>query len=90
MKKTPLRAQLLRLSQHQIGLREAALLFNINGATTETLAKLTGDDKETVRGRIGTLRAKKLVTGKFNEAGHVVYSLTTTGQEIINSTLSEQ
>jgi DNA-binding MarR family transcriptional regulator len=81
---------LIRLSQHRVGITEAATLFALaEGATVAQLMKIFRLDRTAIKGRVGILRAKKLAVTSFNGDGTAVYRLTERGQKIIEETLKK-
>ncbi len=79
---------LIRLDRHPLGLSEAVTLFCLGGGSTAVqVANATGVELETVKGRLGQLRRKKLVVSTYNEQGAGVYRPTEKGLAIIQSTL---
>lgn len=82
---------LIRLSRFKVGIKEACVLFSIgDGATAAQIAKANSVHPNNAKGRIGIVKAKKLVTSKYQPDGCVTYILTELGQSIIDEVLKQK
>ena len=74
---------LIRLSNHKIGVREAMCLFlSLGGTTILKIAKASQENPLTTRGRINSLRRKRLVVLVDG-----LYKPTRQGLDVINHVL---
>lgn len=77
---------LLALVNARLGMREAVTLAAMqDGATAREIAAMLYDDPKNVRGRIGSLRRKRLTETKWREDGTVVFHPSKKGMEILRA-----
>ena len=90
MNQSDLSAHLTRLSEYKIGLHEAAMLFAIDGETSnEALALALDLDRQAIWSRTKVLRSKGFITTSHRPTGGLYHKLTKRGRELIARVLQE-
>lgn len=85
-----LTTQLIRLSKHPLGLKEAAILFaSVDGVTAPELANAFNEHNDNIRGRLSHLMSKGLIRSEDGGGAFVTYHPTGSGLEVIKSAYTQ-